>query len=233
MGIISIEHGDHLYWLGRYTERVFTTLKSLERLYDKMIDRDPKHYVKYLECFGLTDTFGSYEKFLDSFIWDRDNSFSVSYSLDRAYDNGIVLREEISSEALSFLQMTMDKLDSMKDSSKGLSVAALPVKDEILGFWGSIHEYVYDYESKDIILCGKSLERLELYIRLKYRRELIEREFDRLCRILSRIPKDTPYRYNSSQLSVLVEIIESEEGGSGYESELLSAISRLFDPVYV
>jgi hypothetical protein len=129
--------------------------------------------------------------------------------------------------------MTMDKLDSMKDSSKGLSVAALPVKDEILGFWGSIHEYVYDYESKDIILCGKSLERLELYIRLKYRRELIEREFDRLCRILSRIPKDTPYRYNSSQLSVLVEIIESEEGGSGYESELLSAISRLFDPVYV
>ena len=27
MGIISIEQSGRLYWLGRYTERVFTTLK--------------------------------------------------------------------------------------------------------------------------------------------------------------------------------------------------------------
>ncbi len=25
MGVISIEHTDRLYWLGRYTERVYTT----------------------------------------------------------------------------------------------------------------------------------------------------------------------------------------------------------------
>ena len=27
MGIISIEKADHLYWLGRYTERVYTILR--------------------------------------------------------------------------------------------------------------------------------------------------------------------------------------------------------------
>ncbi|MFR9145116.1 MAG: alpha-E domain-containing protein [Mediterraneibacter sp.] len=27
MGIISMEKVDHLYWLGRYTERVYTTLR--------------------------------------------------------------------------------------------------------------------------------------------------------------------------------------------------------------
>lgn len=231
MGTISLEHGDRLYWLGRYTERVFTTLKSLERLYDKMIDRDPKHYIKYLDCFGLTDTFGSYEKFLSSFIFNKENSFSAAYSLERAYDNGIVLREEISTEALSFLQMAMDALEKTRDSSKGLVVAMLPVEDILFGFWGCIHDYVYDEEIKDIILCGKSVERLELYIRLKYRRELIDLEFDRLCRTLRRIPKNTPYRYNTKQLSALVEIIGAENGCTGNENAALTALGRLFEPV--
>ena len=28
MGIISVEKSDHLFWLGRYVERVFTTLNT-------------------------------------------------------------------------------------------------------------------------------------------------------------------------------------------------------------
>ena len=38
MGTISLEHGSRLYWLGRYTERAFTTLDALQALYDKMLD---------------------------------------------------------------------------------------------------------------------------------------------------------------------------------------------------
>ena len=48
MSNISIEHGDRLYWLGRYAERFFTTMKSLERLHDKVIDRDSEHYKNIL-----------------------------------------------------------------------------------------------------------------------------------------------------------------------------------------
>ncbi|MCD7730318.1 MAG: alpha-E domain-containing protein [Oscillospiraceae bacterium] len=228
MGTISLEHGDRLYWLGRYAERVFTTLKSLERLYDKVIDRDPSHYIKYLECFGLTDIFGDCDSFMHDFIYDKNNSYSVAYSLERAYDNGIVLREEISTEALSFIQIAMDKLDSSHNSDKSLCVSMLPIEDTLFGFWGCIHDYVYDEEIKDIILCGKSVERLELYIRLKYRTELINLEFERLCDILRRIPKNTPYRYNTEQLSILVEIIGGV-GCKGKESEALSALARLFE----
>ena len=38
MGIISVEQVDHLYWLGRYTERVYTTLKIYSESFDRMID---------------------------------------------------------------------------------------------------------------------------------------------------------------------------------------------------
>ena len=39
MGIISMEKVDHLYWLGRYTERVYTTLRVFFHIYDKMIEQ--------------------------------------------------------------------------------------------------------------------------------------------------------------------------------------------------
>lgn len=228
MSSISIEQGDRLYWLGRYTERAFTTLKSLERLYDKVIDRDPFHYVKYLECLGLTDTYGNYKDFFRSFIFDKSNTASAAYSLERAYDNGIVLREEISTEALSYLQVASDRLDAASKKEQGLVVALMPIEDILFGFWGCIHDYIYDDEIKDIILCGKSVERLEMYIRLKYRENLISLEFNRLCAALGRIPRNTPYRYNTAQLSTLVEII----GGckcEGRESETLAALGRLFE----
>ena len=39
MTTISKEHSDRLYWLGRYTERAFTSLRTIQKLYDKMLDR--------------------------------------------------------------------------------------------------------------------------------------------------------------------------------------------------
>lgn len=228
MGTISIEHGDRLFWLGRYTERVFTTLKSLERLYDKLIDRDPEHYVKYLECLGLSDTFGGAEKFLESFVYDKSNPNSVAFSLERAYDNGIVIREEISTEALSYLQLAMDKLEETKSSEKAVVLNFLPVEDILLGFWGSIHEYVYDEEIKAIILCGKSLEKLDLYIRFKYRYSLVNIEFERFCTSLSRMPKNTPYRYNPKYLSSLTEIIGKGDKYMDSVGEALYSLERLF-----
>ena len=44
MGIISIEKADHLFWLGRYTERVFTTLRMFFKYFDEMLDMDNRAY---------------------------------------------------------------------------------------------------------------------------------------------------------------------------------------------
>lgn len=44
MGIISVEQADRLYWLGRYTERVYTTLRIFYRSFDTMIDEITDSY---------------------------------------------------------------------------------------------------------------------------------------------------------------------------------------------
>lgn len=231
MGTISIEHGDRLFWLGRYTERAFTTLKTLEKLYDMGIDGTGEEYREYLGAFGLGDVYGSKEEFFRSFIFDEDNPSSVAASLVRAYDNGIVLREEISTEALSFLQMAMDKLEHTKHSSQALCLSLLPLVDILFGFWGCVGEYVYDEEIKTIIECGKYVERLDLYFRLNYPYHMIEREFGRLCASLRNVPKNTPYRYNTKQLCVLVEVMGMGESYTASSGEAISALGRLFEPL--
>lgn len=231
MGTISLEHGDRLFWLGRYTERVFTTLKSLENLYDGMIDRDPELYIGYLGCFGLTNTYSDSGEFIKSFLYDKSNPNSVAYSLEKAYDNGIVLREEISTEALSFLQMAMDTLEKSKSTKRGLLLALLPLEDILFGFWGCIDDYIYDEEIKTIIYCGKSVERLDLYLRMKYPFSSINMEFDRLCKNLRDVPKNTPYRYNTKQLSTLVEIMGEGEDYKKCIPQALASLGGLFAPV--
>ena len=123
MSTISREHSDRLYWLGRYTERVFTTLLTLQRLYDKMIDNS-RGYVEYLNCFGMNDYYGCNQAFIRSFLYANGNLHSVAYSLERAYDNGIVLREEISTESLSFFAACEGHTRKLRKGRKSVAFAS-------------------------------------------------------------------------------------------------------------
>lgn len=222
MGTISLEHSDRLYWLGRYTERFFTTLKALGKLYDSMLEE--KHgYQDYLQCFGLTDTYSDSREFMRSFLFDTENPNSAAFSLERAYDNGIVLREVISTDSLSFLQMAKDTLKRAEQSGN-VRMSLLPLEDILYSFWGCINEHIYDDEVRNIIYIGKTIERLDMYIRLKYPFDAVEKEFIRLCKNLNRVPKGTPYRYNTKYLSQLVEILGSK---SDYEKDSIKAAKAL------
>ncbi len=222
MGTISLEHSDRLYWLGRYTERFFTTLKALGRVYDSMLE-EKKGYQDYLACFGLADTYSDSREFIRSFLFDDQNPNSAAFSLERAYDNGIVLREEISTDSLSFLQMAKDTLKRAEQSSN-VRMSLLPLEDILYSFWGCINEHIYDDEIRNIIYIGKTIERLDMYIRLKYPFDAVEKEFVRLCKNLNRVPKGTPYRYSTKYLSELVEILGSE---SDYEKDGMKATQAL------
>lgn len=231
MGTISIEHSDHLYWLGRYTERVFTTLKALQKIFDRMIDKE-HGYTKYLSYFGLNDVYADNKDFIRHFLYDAENPNSVAFSLERAYDNGIVLREEISTEALSFLQLAKDTL-AKSEKSANTRLSLLPLEDLLFGFWGCISEHIYDDEIKDIIFCGKSVERLDLYMRMNYSYSMVEKEFFRLCKNLRGIPKNTPYRYNTYYFGQLVEVIGTAEDYKQNTQKAISSLSRIFESTEV
>ena len=226
MSTISREHSDRLYWLGRYTERVFTTLLTLQKLYDKMIDNS-RGYVEYLNEFGLNDYYGSNQAFIRSFLYASGNLHSVAYSLERAYDNGIVLREEISSESLSFLQLAKDTL-AKSEGSANPRLSLLPLKDQLYAFWGCLSDSVFDEEIRNIVYCGRSVERLDLYIRTEYPYKEVKKEYARLCKRLQYMPEHTPYCGNTIYLDEIGQLVDSAETFTANRSAALDALSRLF-----
>jgi uncharacterized alpha-E superfamily protein len=231
MTTISKEHSDRLYWLGRYTERAFTTLRTIQKLYDKIIDKQ-KGYTDYLKYFGLTDNYGSIDAFMHSFLYDINNANSVAYSLERAYDNGIVLREEISTESLSFLQLAKDTL-GRSSTSANTRLSLLPLEDQLYAFWGCVNEHIYNDEIRNIIYIGKTIERLDLYIRMEYPFDITQKEYIRLMKNLERAPKGTPYRYNTDNFSQLVKIMETEEEYRQHSCELFNCLENLFETMEV
>lgn len=231
MTTISKEHSDRLYWLGRYTERAFTTLRTIQKLYDKMLDKK-KGYTDYLNCFGLEDIYGSGDVFLHSFLYDINNVNSVAYSLERAYDNGIVLREEISTESLSFMQLAKDTL-RRSSVSANIRLSLLPLEDQFYGFWGCVNEHIYNDEIRNIIYIGKTIERLDMYIRMAYKYDITRKEYIRLMKNLERAPKGTPYRYNTANYTELVRIMEAEEEYSQHSYRVIDCLEHLFEPTEV
>ena len=53
MGIISVEQVNRLYWLGRYTERVYTTVRMYIKSFDTMIDKLADIYDEFCDMIDI------------------------------------------------------------------------------------------------------------------------------------------------------------------------------------
>ena len=167
MGIISVEKSDHLFWLGRYVERVFTTLNTFFTYYDRMLDTEKEAYKHFCERLSIPDIYENQEDFVQKYLFSKEDGNSVYSSMERAYDNAVVLRDELSSRTLSYIQLALDCME--KHAGSGAFAYDLQlVLDDLFAFWGCLDDNVEDEECRNIIKCGKYLERLDLYMRLDY-----------------------------------------------------------------
>jgi uncharacterized alpha-E superfamily protein len=225
MGVISVEHRGNLYWLGRYVERVYATLHSFFGYYDITLDKDKNSYRKFLDRLEVEDHYGDYKCFIRGFLFDKKDMSSISAAFHNAYDNALVIRNSIGSEALAYIQLAMDAFHSSK-GNKNLRLALMPVMDYLLAFWGSIDDKLFDGEARTIIKGGKLVERLDLYFRFNYEHKLINSEYEKLCNVLSRAPKGL---CNTQYLALLVEVMAIEDSYKERQEEVLDNLNRLFE----
>lgn len=208
MGIMSIEKFQHLFWLGRYTERVFSTLRIFCKYYDKMIDNDIDEtvYKEFCNRLGIPDIYGSKEIFLRNYLFDKSNPNSVGSSMVRAFDNAVVMRKEISTETLSYIQLALDEFERCKESSSPI-VKLQKVMDYIFAFWGSVDDNVLEENFRNVMKAARYIERVDLYCRVGYSQKEVEKEF---CKLKNRINK-IGIPYDEVLLQKLDNIIKDEE----------------------
>ncbi len=206
MGIISIENTDRLYWLGRYTERVYTTLRMFADLYDSMIDLSADEYRDYCIRQEIPDIYTSTEDFAERYCFDEKDENSIISNMTRAYDNAIVLREEIGSVTLSYIQLAVYAMNEASTSPAPLLVLE-KARDNIVAFWGMVDDSIYDETIRSIIKFGKQVERVDLLARMHTDPEELRREVSRLNTRISL----SGLTYSRRRLAHINYLVEEEE----------------------
>lgn len=206
MGIISVENADRLYWLGRYSERVYTTIRLFSVSYDDMIDAQADSYDEFCKRLEIPNIYTSRKNFIERYCFDGEDPNSIFSNLMRAYDNAVVLREEIGSETISYIQLAVYAMNKVKISPAPM-IELQKVMDNILAFWGIADDSIDSENVRNIIKVGKRVERLDLYGRLHAPRTEMLREVHRLS---GRIPR-TCLNYRPEDLQELQNLVESSE----------------------
>lgn len=205
MGIISRVNTDNLFWLGRYTERVYTTIRLFGLSFDSMIE-DGTNYHDFCRELEIPDVYLDHEDFVHRYCYDRSNPDSICSNLYRAYDNAIVLREELGSETFAFIQMCIYEMDKAIDSQSPM-VGLMKITDLILAFWGIADDYIADENVRSLIKAGKRIERIDLYCRIHNHKQDIIREYNRLRGRL----RKTNLCYDQKKLDHIGNLLESAD----------------------
>lgn len=206
MGIMTIEHADRLYWLGRYTERVYSTIGFFSKSFDRVINHDETACAEFCRALDIPNIYSGWNDFLRRYNFDRTNPDSVASNLERVYDNAVVMRDEIGSDAICYIQMAVYALERAAESETPY-LEMQKVSDNMLAFWGITDDQIESENVRNIIKVGKRIERIDLYARLKQPREALKREIRRLVGRIDR----TSLHYSQSMVSQLLALAEREE----------------------
>lgn len=206
MGIISLEQADRLYWLGRYTERVYTTLRIFSKSFDTMIDEIADSYEEFCKNIDIPNIYQGKEDFLVRYPFDPENPDSIISNLNRAYDNAIVLRESIGSETLAFIQLAIYEMNRAANSKSPL-IELMKVNDDLLAFYGTVDDQIDSENIRNIIKAGKRIERIDMYARLGLNQKVLKREVGRMR---PRVEK-CGLKYDPKKLDRINDLIDSEK----------------------
>ena len=205
MGIISVEQADHLYWLGRYTERVYTTLKIFSKRFDALIDGVEKSYEEFCKSIDIPNIYFDKADFVKNYPFDNNNPDSIISNLIRAHDNAITLRESIGSETLAYIQLAIYEMSKAEKSSSPM-IELQKVNDNLLAFYGTVDDQIDSENVRNIIKAGRRIERIDLYARLGLERKEIVRQFHRLIPRLER----SGLEFDKEKLDEIGKLIEEE-----------------------
>ena len=166
--IINASKANRLFWLGRYVERVYMTLHLLRQVYDKMIDGQPEDYDAFWKRLDATDSYASTGEFTLGMMYDEENPASVLSALNRAMDNAIMLREDIKSETMSYIEMSIALMKEMRRKAESNVTNLQPVTDWMLAFRGSAAQRIESPKVLSMLAIGQLIEEMDIMLRFNY-----------------------------------------------------------------
>ncbi|MCR5773554.1 MAG: alpha-E domain-containing protein [Lachnospiraceae bacterium] len=221
MDYVSLTKTNRLFWLGRYNERVLSITRYMMYWYDRMIDNSAIDHVDYCNRVGIPCEYSDPGSFMQIYLFDKENSYSLRHAAEEMLGNGMVLRETISSKTLAYLQMAVNALElANNDSAPGVELQW--VVDDVMAFRGSFDDFIEEELIRNIIKTGISIERLSLYLRLEYNLESMPKEMKKMMNRLRKSGLET----NAMSLGV-IDMYRGDQSENVSREELLRAVESL------
>ena len=143
-----------------------------------------------------------------------------------AMDNAILLREDIMSETLSYLEMSVALLRKCKQEATVNISHLQPIIDWSLAFWGSAEQRLQNHKALNIMMIGRNVENLDMLLRFGYPYRRIALAYDslkRYCRDMTGSLDDNI----SSQLDALISADKFDLSDEDYKTRLLKFVNQL------
>ena len=224
--VISATKANRLYWLGRYECRVYLTLHQLNKCFDEMIDGEPDDYTEFWSKLDATGIYKTNEEFTFGMLYDETNPCSVLSAQKFAMDNAMMLREDIMSETLSYLEMSVALLKKCKQEATVNISHLQPVIDWGLAFWGSAEQRLQNHKALDIMMIGRNIENIDMQIRFNYPFRRVALAYDslkRYCKSMSGALDE----HISAQLDSLITMEKFDLGNNEYKTKLIKYVNQL------
>lgn len=221
MDTISLSKQNRLFWLGRYSERVYSAVQFVMQAYDRLIDGLDVDYAGFCAQMGIPCDYESGEDFIRRYLFDGQCPYSVKAAVEAMLGNGMVLRETISSPTLAYLQMAHGAME-LAANSESPGVELQWVLDDIMAFRGSFDDSVEEEAARNITKTGGMVERISMMLRLNPQSPRLERE---LHKLLNRLYK-TDLTPEPQALEVILR--RTLEGEQVDNKVLLTSVEGLF-----
>lgn len=186
--ILTAAKANRFYWLGRYEERVYMTLHLMGKCCDKIIDGQPEDYSELWNRLDMQGMYATREEFETGMLYDENNPCSLLSAQKSAMDNAIMLREDLLSETLSYIEMSLNLLRRCKAENVRNLSSLQPVIDWTLAFWGSAELRVENHMALNLIQIGRNVENLDMKLRFGYSFRKVIFAFETLMRYCSGSP---------------------------------------------
>ena len=196
---------NRLYWLGRYVERTLISIDLMQDAYDRAIDLEEFDFRTFCAKLEIDCPYDTSDKFILGFLFDKSYPYSV-----------------ISSAALSYIQMAVNIMDQAAAGFAPM-LELQSVTDMLYAFRGCSDDSILDTHSRYTLKCGCSVERIDMYVRLEYHTQTLDREFSRLQ---SRL-QNTPMRRDGKKLMALLGLAPNPDPANNREL-LLECVEGLF-----
>lgn len=221
MGTVSLSKQNRLFWLGRYSERVYTCIQIMQAQYDRLIDGESMDYQAFCQGMGIPCPYVDGDDFCSRYLFDTQDINSIISSVEAMLGNGMVLRETITTPTLAYLQMARNAMvQAAGSSSPGIQLQW--VLDDIMAFRGSFDDSVDGERTRNITKSGVLVERISLLLRVNWHEERLERE---LTKLLNRLYK-TNLPLNQDAVDVLCRHAMGKEHTN--RLTLLKSVEELF-----